>query len=92
MNDDRAGTWLAGKEGPAAMIMPAQPDARDASYRPENIPGLVFEEVTVRPSARQHGVARPSDAIVAGELHDDGAREEQGFAPGYGEFRSSDAD
>jgi hypothetical protein len=77
---DTGGSWLAGKEGPAAMIMPAQPTP-GMVYRPENIPGLVFEEVTVKSVGRR---------LVAGELHDDGSREEKVFAPGYGEFRSSD--
>ncbi len=40
------GTWHAGTEGPAAMIMPSDPQVGDAN-RPENIPGNVFEEVTV---------------------------------------------
>src|SRR3954447_8148508 len=41
------GTWLAGREGPAAMIMPARPKAGDV-FRLENIPGVVFEEVTIK--------------------------------------------
>jgi hypothetical protein len=44
---DTHGTWLAGRDGPPGMIMPANP-AGDQVYRPENIPGLVFEEVTVK--------------------------------------------
>ena len=44
---DTHGTWIAGKDGPAAMIMPADPQVGDV-YRPENIPGFVFEEVTVK--------------------------------------------
>jgi hypothetical protein len=44
---DTHGTWIAGKDGPAAMIMPADPTIGDV-YRPENIPGFVFEEVTVK--------------------------------------------
>jgi hypothetical protein len=44
---DTHGTWLAGTDGPAAMIMPSEPMVGDV-YRPENIPGLVFEEVTVK--------------------------------------------
>jgi hypothetical protein len=76
---DTAGNWLAGKDGPAAMIMPARP-ARGMVYRPENIPGLVFEEVTVEETGRR---------LVVRELHADGAREKKVFAPGYGEFRSS---
>ena len=41
------GTWLAGKDGPAAMIMPGDPQVGDV-YRTENAPGFVFEEVTVK--------------------------------------------
>jgi hypothetical protein len=87
--NDTAGSWLAGKEGPAAMIMPAQP-ARGMVYRPENIPGLVFEEVTVkRTGVTVQGPRGPvRGAIVAGELLDDGSREDKYFAPGYGEFRT----
>ena len=42
--DNHDGTWLAGRDGPPGMIMPARPRVGDV-YRPENIPGLVFEEV-----------------------------------------------
>jgi hypothetical protein len=88
--NDTGGTWLAGKEGPAALIMPADPTVGQV-YRPENIPGLVFEEVTVkRTGVTVQGPRGPvTGAMVAGELHDDGSREEKLFAPGYGEFRSS---
>ena len=44
--EDTDETWLAGKDGPPAMIMPAHPTVGDA-YRVENIPGVVFEEITV---------------------------------------------
>jgi hypothetical protein len=90
--NDTAGSWLAGKEGPAAMIMPAQP-AVGMVNRPENIPGLVFEEVTVkRTGVTVQGPRGPvAGAMIAGELHDDGSREDKYFAPGYGEFRSADA-
>ena len=84
---DTEGTWVAGKEGPAAMIMPARPRVGDV-YRPENVPGLVFEEVRVK--AVDQTVAGPhgpvAGAIIAGELHQDGSREDKTFAPGYGEF------
>ena len=87
---DTDGTWLAGKEGPPAMIMPGEPHVGDV-YRPENVPGLVFEEVTVKAVDKQ--VAGPrgrvEGAIVAGELHQDGSRESKTFAPGYGEFFTS---
>jgi hypothetical protein len=81
------GTWLAGKDGPGAMIMPARPKVGDV-YRTENAPGIVFEEITVKavdqtvpgPYGPLHG------ALVVSELHTDGTREDKIFAPGYGEF------
>ena len=87
---DTEGTWLAGKEGPPAMIMPAHPQIGDA-HRPENIPGLVFEEVAVKsidetvdgPTGRVEG------AIVGQELHQDGSFSDKTFAPSYGEFYSA---
>jgi hypothetical protein len=89
---DTDGTWMAGRNGPIAMIMPAEPRVGDV-YRPENAPGIVFEEVTVRSTGLT--VEAPSGsvagAILAEELHMDGAREEKVFAPGYGEFRSGSA-
>jgi hypothetical protein len=84
---DLEGTWLAGDEGPAAMIMPGHPQVGD-TYRPENIAGLVFEEVTVK--AVEQTVEGPrgsvDGAIKVRELHDDGTTEGKLFAPGYGEF------
>jgi len=86
---DTNGTWLAGRDGPAAMIMPANPHVGQV-YRPENAPGFVFEEVTVT----QVGVtvAGPNGpvpgAINVNELHMDGGREDKQFAPGYGEFHT----
>jgi hypothetical protein len=84
---DLSGTWLAGKEGPAAMIMPADPQVGDVN-RPENIPGLVFEEVAVAEVDKTvDGPRGPVDgAIVGRELHDDGTFSDKIFAPGYGEF------
>jgi hypothetical protein len=84
---DTGGTWLAGKEGPPAMIMPADPQIGDV-YRPENVPGLVFEEVEVKAVDIRVDGPRGSvrGAIIAGELHQDGSREDKTFAPGYGEF------
>jgi hypothetical protein len=83
------GTWLAGRDGPAAMIMPAHPRVGD-TFRTENVPGIVFEEVTVNSVGRT--VAGPRGpvrgAIVGSELHSDGTREDKLFAPGYGEFRT----
>ena len=83
---DTSGTWLAGKEGPAAMIMPGLPKVGDVN-RPENIPGLVFEEVEVTSLAKpMPGPRGPVKALVARELHDDGTFSDKLFAPGYGEF------
>jgi len=84
---DTSGTWLAGKEGPAAMIMPGAPKVGDVN-RLENIPGLVFEEVAVKEISKT--VAGPrgqvKGALVGRELHDDGTFSDKVFAPGYGEF------
>ena len=84
---DTHGTWIAGKDGPAAMIMPADPKVGDV-YRPENIPGFVFEEVTVRSTGETlDGPLGPVDGgLVVEELHMDGSTEDKTFAPGYGEF------
>ncbi|MBA3740969.1 MAG: hypothetical protein H0W98_07490 [Chloroflexi bacterium] len=84
---DTHGTWIAGTDGPAAMIMPADPQVGHV-YRPENIPGFVFEEVTVK--AVDERLEGPLGSIEGGllieELHMDGATEDKTFAPGYGEF------
>jgi hypothetical protein len=81
------GTWLAGRDGPAAMIMPSDPQVGDV-YRPENAPGFVFEEVTVKSVTEDvEGPLGPIEGgMVASELHMDGGRERKVFAPGYGEF------
>lgn len=84
---DREGTWRAERDGPAAMIMPADPQVGNV-WRPENICGLVFEEVTA--TATGVTVQGPrgavAGALVVRELHMDGSLEEKIFAPGYGEF------
>jgi hypothetical protein len=84
---DTSGTWLAGRDGPVAMIMPANPQV-GAVYRPEHIPGLVFEEVTVQSiGVTVNGPYGPvAGAIVVEELHLEGTTEDKTFAPGYGEF------
>jgi hypothetical protein len=84
------GTWLAGKDGPAAMIMPADPQMGDV-YRPENAPGFVFEEVTVASVTETlDGPLGPIEGgLLASELHMDGSTEDKFFAPGYGEFSTS---
>jgi hypothetical protein len=86
---DTGGTWQAGRDGPAAMIMPGSPQVGNV-FRPENAPGVVFEEVTVRTVDQTvHGPRGPvGGAIVVQELHMDGSTEGKIFAPGYGEFLS----
>jgi hypothetical protein len=87
---DTEGTWLAGVTGPPAMIMPGHPHVGDV-YRTENIPGLVFEQVTVeKTGVTVNGPVGPiPGAMVGQELHMDEVRlESKFFAPGYGEFFS----
>ena len=87
---DTEGTWLAGVTGPPAMIMPGHPQVGEV-YRTENIPGLVFEQVTVKKvGVTVDGpVGSISGAMVGQELHMDEVRlEDKVFAPGYGEFFS----
>ncbi len=90
---DTKGTWLAGRDGPAAMIMPGNPQEGDV-YRPENICGVVFEEVVVKATGvTVDGPRGPvAGAIVAEELHMDATREDKTFAPGYGEFATGSGD
>ena len=80
---DTHGTWIAGVDGPAAMIMPADPQPGDV-YRPENIPGLVFEEVTVKKTGWpfRGPFANGSGALVISELHMDGGHEAQDLRAG----------
>jgi hypothetical protein len=87
----KEGTWLVGKDGPAAMIMPADPKVGDA-YRTENTPGIAFEEVTVKAVGKTlDGPLGPvKGGLLAEELHMDGKTEGKIFAPGYGEFYTSD--
>ena len=84
---DTHGTWLAGRDGPPGMIMPANPRPGQV-YRPENIPELVFEQVTVKSTGQRVPGPRGmvDGAVVTSELQHDGAIEGKTFAPGYGEF------
>jgi hypothetical protein len=86
------GTWLAGVEGPPAMIMPATPSVGDV-FRPENIVGIVFEEVRVKEVDVTVQSARGpvAGAIIAEELHLDESTSQKTFAPGYGEFSTGRA-
>jgi hypothetical protein len=88
--DSTLGSWLAGKEGPIEMIMPADPKPGDV-HRAENIPGIAFEEVEIKTVGKTvNGPAGPvKGAMVGRELHDDGSYSDKVFAPGYGEFFSA---
>lgn len=87
---ETAGTWLAGRDGPPAMIMPAHPNVGDA-FRSENVGGVVFEEMRVK--AVGQTVAGPAGpvpgAIVLDELGLEGDHAQKIVAPGYGEFRTT---
>ncbi|HET7270864.1 MAG TPA: hypothetical protein VFI90_07220 [Rubrobacter sp.] len=87
----KEGTWLTGKDGPAAMIMPAHPKVGDV-YRTENNPGIAFEEVTVKSVDKTlDGPLGPvKGGLLAEEYHMDGNTEDKLFGPGYGEFYTSD--
>jgi len=84
------GTWLAGRDGPPAMIMPADPQVGDV-FRAENVTGVVFEEIAVKAiNQTVDGPMGPVDgAVVMQELHLDGSVSDKVFAPGYGEFDTS---
>jgi hypothetical protein len=85
------GTWLAGRDGPPAMIMPAKPKLGDV-FRVENVIGIVFEELTV--VMVDHTVQGPHGpvpgAIVVDELGVSGGHSLKTLAPGYGEFLTAD--
>jgi len=86
------GTWLAGRDGPPAMIMPGSPKVGQV-FRAEDIPGIVFEQVTIKEVGKTvDGPFGPVDgAVVAEELHLDGTTSEKVFAPGFGEFYTENA-
>ena len=71
------------------MIMPGRPRVGDV-YRPENIPGLIFEEVAVKEigQTRDGPIGEIKGVMVGQELHMEGDFEDKTFAPGYGELRS----
>ena len=84
------GTWLAGRDGPPAVIMPADPQVGDV-FRAENITGVVFEEIAVKAVDQTVDGARGpvNGAVIMQELHLDGSNSDKVFAPGYGEFDTS---
>ena len=84
---DHGGAWLAGRDGPPGMIMPADPQVGDV-FRPENIPGLVFEEdIVLSTGETVDGPRGPIEgAIRVEENLMEGTSEQKIWAPGYGEF------
>jgi hypothetical protein len=84
---DTEGTWLAGEDGPVAMIMPVDPQIGNV-WRPENACPIVFEEViALDTNVTVEGPSGPvTGALIVRELHMDGTLEDKTFAPGYGEF------
>ena len=85
------GTWLAGRDGPPAMIMAAKPTLGDV-FRVENVIGIVFEELTVvKVDQTVRGPNGPvPGAIVVDELGVAGGHSMKTLAPGYGEFLTAD--
>ncbi len=83
------GAWLAGLDGPPAMIMPGDPQVGDV-HRAENTPPVAFEEVEVTSIDETFdGPTGPvPGGLVGRELHLDGTFSDKNFAPGYGEFYS----
>ncbi len=75
------------------MIMPGDPKVGQV-FRTENIPGQVFEEVTVKTTDKTvpGPTGKVPGATVGEELHDDAQTSDKVFAPGYGEFLTRDSD
>ena len=84
---DTHGTWLVERDGPAALIMPAHPKVGDI-FRVENIPGIAFEEITVKAvDTTIDGAFGPiSGVMIAEQLHMDSTYSDKAFAPGIGEY------
>ena len=85
--DNHDGTWLAGRDGPPGMIMPAPPQDR------RQVPAREHPRPRVRGGHRQGGgpdrrrtPGPVTGAILVQERQLDGALEDKFFAPGYGEF------
>ena len=90
---DTSETWLAGADGPPAMVMPARPLGGEV-FRPEDRPEA-FEEYTVTDvGVTVDGPTGSVDgAIIVNENHtQEGVYEDKWFAPGYGEFASGKGD
>lgn len=80
------GTWLAGKDGPPGLIMPAEPSLGQR-FNPENIPGLVFETVEVQEVDGTFELSTGEEltsVLLLHEVLDDGSEEFKEYAAGYG--------
>lgn len=90
---DHEGTWLAGQDGPPAMIMPAHPRVGNV-YRVENFPSKAFEEVTVM--AVNQTLEGPRGLIkgvmFVQQIGLERKTTVKAFAPGYGEFLAHSED
>ncbi len=84
---DKDGTWIACKDGPVAMIMPAVPQLGNV-YRVENLYPNVFEEIEVIgvDQTVDGPLGQVTGAFTGQQLHLDGSYAPKQFAPGYGEF------
>jgi hypothetical protein len=82
-------SWLAGRDGPPGMVMPAQPAVGDV-FHPANVPGVALDEATVLSTTEHVETAHgPVDDAVLIEVHHlDGTVERDTFVPGYGELRT----
>lgn len=86
------GTWLTGRDGNVAMIMPADPKIGDV-FRSEDAAPAAFEEITiVGATAGRQGPSGMVDTLDGIELKIDGGSEVKLFAPGYGEFSTGTED
>ena len=85
---DHEGSWLAGRDGRPAMVMPAQPRV-GATFRSQAGPGQ-GDEVTVQSTGQEVGGPRGpvAGAMVVQERLGDGTLERKTFAPGYGELHT----
>lgn len=85
---DHEGSWLAGRDGSPAIVMPGRPRV-GATFRSQASPGQ-GDEVTVQATDQVVGGPRGPvpGAMVVQERLDDGTLEDKTFAAGYGELHT----
>jgi hypothetical protein len=83
------GSWLAGRDGPPGMVMPAHPAVGDV-YDSANVPGDADDEaMVVSTTERVETTNGPvEDAVLVNLHHMDDTQELKLFVPGYGEYRT----